>query len=79
MLVILITCIALVCKILPGSPFLAYLGWSDFSEYLPYINYFVPIDAFIVMSEAWLVALTVWFLVKFAVKAVSTVSDIVPL
>lgn len=79
MFAVLVTCIALVFKILPGSPFLAYLGWSDFSDYLPYINYFVPVDAFIVMSEGWLACITVWFIVKFAIKAINTVSDLKPL
>ena len=75
---IVVLCIGLVFKILPTSPFLAYLGVSEFSEYLPYINYFVPVDAFIVISEAWLIALTAWIILKFARKAVSVVSDITP-
>ena len=35
---ILATAIGLAFKILPTSPFLAYLGLSDLSGYLPYIN-----------------------------------------
>lgn len=57
----LVLCVGLVFKILPTSPFLAYLGVSEFSEYLPYINYFVPIDAFIVISDGWLIAVTAGF------------------
>lgn len=76
---ILAVIIALLCKVLPTSPFLAYMSWSGFSEYLPYINYFVPIDAFIVIGEAWLSCVGIWFVVKLARKAVATVSDISPL
>lgn len=76
---ILAVIIALLFKVLPTSPFLAYLGWSDFSEYLPYINYFIPIDSFIVIGESWLSCVGIWFVVKLARKAVATVSDISPL
>lgn len=76
---ILATAIGLAFKILPTSPFLAYLGLSDLSGYLPYINYFVPIDAFIVISEEWLLAMSAWFLWKFGKKAVSVITDLKPL
>ena len=75
----LVLCVGLVFKILPTSPFLAYLGVSEFSEYLPYMTYFVPIDAFIVISEGWLIAVTAWIILKFARKAVTTVTEITPL
>lgn len=75
---IVVTVIGLCFKILPTSPFLAYLGLSDLSEYLPYINYFVPIDFFIAATEAWLIALTAYIVLKFSRKAISFVSDIMP-
>lgn len=78
-LVGVIIVIGLVFKILPVSPFLSYLSWSGFSGYLPYVNYFVPVDFFIATGEAWLVALTAYIFLKFARKAVSTCSDIMPL
>lgn len=70
--------VGLLFKILPTSPFLAYLGVSEFSQYLPYINYFVPVDFFIAASEAWLIALTAFLFVKLSQKAISVVSDITP-
>lgn len=76
---VVVIVIGLVFKILPTSPFLAYLGVSDLSEYLPYINYFVPIDFFIAATEAWLIALTAYIVLKFGRKAIGFVSDISPL
>lgn len=70
--------IGLLFKVLPTSPFLAYLGASELSKYLPYINYFVPIDFFIAASEAWLIALHVFLYVKLTQKAVTAVSDVSP-
>lgn len=76
---IVVTVIGLCFKILPTSPFLAYIGVSDFGQYLPYINYFIPIDFFICATEAWLMALTAYIVLKFSRKAISFVSDIMPL
>lgn len=75
---IIVCFIGLVFKFLPSSPFLLYLGYSDLNEYLPYINYFVPIDGFIAVTEAWLLALTAYMFFQFGRKAVSFVSDISP-
>ena len=77
--VFIMVMISFVCGVLPSSPFLSYITWSGFSEYLPYINYFVPIDYFIVTGEGWLIALTMYIGLKFARKALSTCSDIMPL
>ena len=76
---VLVIAIGLAFKILPTSPFLAYLGWTEFNDYLQYINYFIPIDSFIVIGEGWLICVTAWFFLKFARKAVATVSDVSPL
>lgn len=77
--VVVMIMVALACDILPISPFLSYISWSGFSEYLPYVNYFVPVDFFIASGEAWLVALTAYIGLKFARKAIQTCSDIMPL
>lgn len=77
--VFIVVCIGLVCNILPTSPFLSYISWSGYSEYLPYINYFVPIDFYIVTGEGWLIALSAYIFLKFARKSIATVSDLMPL
>lgn len=77
--VIITVMVALVCDLLPTSPFLSYISWSGFSDYLPYVNYFVPVDFFIASGEAWLIALTFYIGIKFARKAISACSDIMPL
>lgn len=65
--------------ILPASPFTSYLVWSDLSDYLPYINYFVPVDKIFAISEVWLAAVNLLMTYQFATKAVSTVTDLMPL
>ena len=65
--------------ILPQSPFLAYIGWSDLSNYLGYINYFLPIDKIIVISEAWLLAIAPWILAQLSIKAIKVLGEYIPL
>ena len=73
--------VALVCfllGILPQSPFLAYLGWSDLNEYLAYINYILPIDQIIVISEAWLLCIAPWILSQLSIKAIKVLGEYIP-
>lgn len=70
--------IGLLFKVLPTSPWLAYIGWQEFNDYLPYINYFVPVDKIIVISEVWLTAVYIFLNVKLCEKAINIITDILP-
>ncbi|MEG1847857.1 MAG: hypothetical protein RR238_05235 [Lachnospiraceae bacterium] len=39
---------------LPSSPFQSFIEKMEQIEELKYINYFIPIDAFIAIGTAWL-------------------------
>ena len=45
--------------IFPNTPF-HYLN-GQFGEYISQINYFVPVYEFVAVSEAWLVAVGIWY------------------
>lgn len=64
----------LVVAILPTSPFQAYLNYFSEFEYLPYINYFLPIDTFIVIFEAWLAGVALWYVYCFIMDVIGWVS-----
>lgn len=53
----------LIISILPNSPFV-YITSPDsaFSGLLAKINYFIPIYEFVVIIQAWLVAVAVYYL-----------------
>lgn len=70
--------VALFCGLLPQSPFLAYLGWSELNDYLCYINYFLPIDQIIVISDAWLTCIAPWILAQNAIKAIKILGNWTP-
>ena len=70
--------IAFLCGILPESPFLAFLKAEEMNEYLSVINYFVPIDAFITIGSAWLLAIVPWITAQFAITGVKILGEFIP-
>ncbi len=70
--------IALFTGILPESPFLAFMNWSEMNQYIRFINYFIPIDQIIVISEAWLLCLVPWIIVQLVIKAVKILGEYIP-
>ncbi len=51
-----------VLKLLPTSPFAAYIDALENIPFLAYLNYFLPISTFIAIGEAWLVAVGLFYL-----------------
>lgn len=51
-----------VLRVLPTSPFSAYIDALGNISFLGYVNYFVPVSVFIAIGEAWLVAVGVFYL-----------------
>ena len=57
-----------VVSLLPTSPFAAYTDKFSSMPYLKYINYFIPISDFIVIGEAWLVAIGLFYLYSIVLR-----------
>lgn len=70
--------VALFTGILPESPFLAFMNWSEMNQYLRFINFFIPIDQIIVISEAWLLCIGPWVIVQLIIKAVKILGEYIP-
>lgn len=47
---------------LPKSPVQQFLGSFEDLPYLGYLNWFIPISSIIIVLEAWLVAIAVFYL-----------------
>lgn len=77
--VAVVALVAFFCGILPQSPFLAYIGWTELHDYLGYINYFLPIDAIIVISDAWLLCIVPWIFAQNCLKAIKILGEWTPL
>ena len=51
-----------VLKLLPTSPFAAYIDALENIPFLASLNYFLPISTFVAIGEAWLVAVGLFYL-----------------
>lgn len=49
-----------VCQVLPPSPF-QLLDMTPLHDYLPYINYFVPVDFILSCLAGWGVAIAAYY------------------
>lgn len=52
----------LLLKLFPPSPFAPYIAGLKDVPYLGYINWFIPVGAFVKIGMAWLVAIAVYYL-----------------
>ena len=73
-----IVLVGFLCGILPESPFLAFIQAEEVNDYLAAINYFVPVDAFVTIGSAWLVAIVPWIVSQFAVAGVKILGEWIP-
>ena len=70
--------IAFLCGVLPESPFQAFLKAEEVCDFLGAINYFVPVDSFITIGSAWLLAIVPWLTAQFAVTGVKILGEFIP-
>ena len=57
-----------VLKLLPTSPFAAYIDALENIPFLAYLNYFLPISTFVAIGEAWLVAVGLFYLYSISLR-----------
>lgn len=64
--------LSLIFSILPTSPFVI-LDNSVIADYLPYINYFVPLNEVIVILQAWLLAIGSYYIYQIALRWIKAI------
>lgn len=75
--VFILIVLSVACNFLPDSPFVSYTSGSifdAFKDYLPYINWFLPISQIIAVLELWVGCVLQYFLWEFLFKIMSGVS-----
>lgn len=65
--------LAVVLSILPDSPFKAFTTAMKANESLQYAAYFLPIQQIIAVSEAWLIAITVFYVWQVVLRWVNAI------
>lgn len=59
-------------SVLPTSPF-TLISNSPIAEYLPTLNYFVPISEIISISETWLVCVGAYYIYQIALRWIKAI------
>ena len=72
-LVLLVGSVAL--SFLPASPFQLFISQVEKLPYLGFINYFIPIDFFLSVGQAWLIAITIFYLASVVLRWVKMIGD----
>ena len=59
--------LSFLCGVLPNSPF-KIISNSPIAEYLPTLNYFLPISEAISILEVWLVCIASWYIYQIVLR-----------
>ncbi|HAT4094503.1 TPA: hypothetical protein I9Z34_003062 [Clostridium perfringens] len=62
---------AIIC-LLPKSPF-NYIDNSGIKDFMGYLNYFIPVSTLISISEAWLVAIGIYYIYSIALRWIKAI------
>lgn len=62
-----------VVGILPTSPFRAYIDVSLTSEQLSLINWVLPVGQIIAVTQAWLLAIALWYVLQVVLRWVKVI------
>lgn len=70
-----ISFIASILQLLPESPFVVLdnLSQTEFYEWIQYLNWFIPINTFISILEAWLVAIGIYYIYQIVLRWVKAI------
>ncbi|WP_077612758.1 hypothetical protein [Clostridium sp. Marseille-P2415] len=58
---------------LPDSPFQSFINQIDKIPFLGYLNYFVPVAQIIAITQLWVTAIAVFYLVQLALRWVKMI------
>lgn len=62
-----------VLNMLPKSPIVYCTKNKTISEYLGYVNYFIPVYLWISILEAWLTAIVIYFVVQVILRWIKVI------
>lgn len=62
----------LIVSILPSSPF-SLINNSPIAEYLPTLNFFIPVSEIIAISQVWLLAIGSYYLYQIVLRWIKAI------
>lgn len=71
------------CAVLPQSPFKAFIHYIADLKYIEYINWVIPVNVLIAITEAWLTCVLAYYAFQFLMglikSTIATISEFMPL
>lgn len=64
---------ALAISLLPSSPFTYFINAIQTMPYLGILNWFVPVSTILAIGEAWLSAITVYYLLSIILRFIKAI------
>lgn len=70
-----ISFIGSILNLLPNSPFLVLndLSSTDYYQWIQWLNWFIPINTFVSILEAWVTGLALYYLYQIALRWVKAI------
>jgi len=67
--------VAVLMQVLPTSPFQRYISAFSSLPYLNYLNWFIPVKAFVTIGKAWLGVIALFYLYSVAMRWIKLIGD----
>lgn len=64
-----------ILRALPHSPFDQYISMFEKLEYLGYLNWFIPVGAFLKILSAWVAAIGVFYIYSIIMRWIKMIGD----
>ena len=62
-----------VMRLLPTSPFIRYIDALATLPYLKYLNWFIPVPSLIVIGQAWLTAIALYYIYSIVLRWIKAI------
>lgn len=66
---------SMILSVLPQSPVQKFLASFDDLPYLNYLNWFIPISSIIIVLEAWLAAIALFYVYSIIMRWIKLIGD----
>lgn len=60
---------------LPDSPFTSFIDSIENLDFLPYLNWFVPVGTLIAIGTAWLACIAVYYIYQVVLRWAKVIGD----
>lgn len=68
--------LSVVLSLLPRSPFAEFIAsWNPESQYIGWLNWFLPVGTLLTITAVWLGAVTTFYLISIVARWIKVIGD----